>query len=164
MPVAPGLYPLTSTTERDRQKLTKRKERMEKRIEVVCLILRDRDGHILATQRPPGKRLALHWEFPGGKVERNEDPEEALRREISVELLLHIGTLTRLPDVEHTYDFGAICMLPFLHQCTTRPALTLVEHAATLWIHPSARIELTWMPADIPILQYLLAAEISKTT
>ena len=131
---------------------------MKKRIAVVCLVLRDRDGHILATQRPPGKRLELHWEFPGGKVEENEGPEEALRREISEELSLHIGTLTRLPDVEHTYDFGAIRMIPFLHQCATRPALTLLEHADALWIQPSAWTELTWAPADIPILQYLLTA------
>ncbi|MBM9535636.1 (deoxy)nucleoside triphosphate pyrophosphohydrolase [Desulfobulbus alkaliphilus] len=137
---------------------------MKKKIEVVCLVLRDQSGYILATQRPLGKRLALHWEFPGGKVEEIEDPEEALRREISEELSLRIGTLVRLPDVEHTYDFGAIRMIPFLHQCATRPALTLLEHTAALWIHPSAWTELTWAPADIPVLQYLLAAEFSKTT
>lgn len=129
--------------------------------EVVCLVLQDRDGYILTTQRPSGKRLELHWEFPGGKVERNEGQEEALRREINEELSLHIGALTRLPEVEHTYDFGAIRMIPFWHHCATRPALTLLEHVDARWIHPSTWTELTWAPADIPILQYLLTAEIS---
>jgi len=57
-------------------------------IDVVCLVLQDPDGAILATQRPKGKRQELLWEFPGGKVEPGEDYKSALIREIDEELRL----------------------------------------------------------------------------
>ncbi|MBN2808623.1 MAG: (deoxy)nucleoside triphosphate pyrophosphohydrolase [Deltaproteobacteria bacterium] len=130
---------------------------MEKKtLHVVCLVMRDQEGFIFAAQRPPGKKLGLHWEFPGGKVEPGEHPESALRREISEELLWNVGELERLPDVEHEYDFGKVCLIPFLHYCKKRPNVTLTEHLDSRWVHHSALEDYTWAPADIPIIGYLL--------
>jgi 8-oxo-dGTP diphosphatase len=123
--------------------------------EVVCLVLRDHNGFILAMQRPPGKRLGGLWEFPGGKVEANEPPSDALRREIKEELHLDLGELSPLPPVEHTYDFGTIRLLPFLSKGGERPTLTLTEHTAAKWIDPREWSLLDWAPADIPILEAL---------
>ena len=65
-------------------------------IHVVAGVLRDRDGKILLTERPPGKHLAGLWEFPGGKREDGETPEQALRRELHEEIDVDAGAMRRL--------------------------------------------------------------------
>ena len=65
-------------------------------IHVVAGVIRDREGRILLTQRPPGKHLAGLWEFPGGKRESGESPEEALRRELHEEIGIDVGALRRV--------------------------------------------------------------------
>ena len=69
-----------------------------------------------ATQRPGNKRMAFHWEFPGGKVESGEKPEEALRRDIKEELTWKVTDLEQLPDSVYLYEFGTIRLTPFLHK------------------------------------------------
>lgn len=108
---------------------------------------------MLATRRPPGKKLALHWEFPGGKVERGESPLEALTREIAEELRISIDQVFPLHPVVHHYEFGNIELLPFVSRCIDRPVIDLTEHTALLWVPPEhAKSELTWAPADLPII------------
>ena len=128
-----------------------------KQIHVVCLVALDERGCFYATQRPQGKKLALHWEFPGGKVESGEHPEKALRREIEEELLWTVGDLEPLPDVKHTYDFGTIRLTPFLHRCIERPDFSLTEHIDSRWMHSSDWHGYTWAPADIPIVENLVS-------
>jgi 8-oxo-dGTP diphosphatase len=129
---------------------------MDKVTKVVCLVLMDESGAVLATQRPPGKRLAEHWEFPGGKIESGESGEEALRREIREELGIDLGDLKQLPSETHSYEFGSIELIPFLSQCAIRPGLMLTEHIAETWLHPHEYNSLVWAPADIPILEQLV--------
>jgi 8-oxo-dGTP diphosphatase len=128
----------------------------KKEIHVVCLIVIDQRGFFYATQRPPEKTLGLHWEFPGGKVEADELPEMALRREIQEELSVSIGQLEALPVVAHSYDFAIIRLTPFLHKCTDRPNFSLTEHVDSRWMHASDWSDYTWAPADIPVIEYLL--------
>ena len=68
----------------------------KKIIHVVAGVLRDREGKILLTERPPGKHLAGLWEFPGGKREHGETPEQALRRELHEEIGVDVGAMRRL--------------------------------------------------------------------
>ena len=124
-------------------------------ITVTCLVLIDAQETILATQRPEGKALGGLWEFPGGKVEEGEDPEEALRREIREELCLELGELTPLEPVEHTYPFGTIRLLPYLSRCEARPAIHLTEHTALRWLKLEEAGEIEWAPADLPVLDQL---------
>ncbi len=124
-------------------------------ITVVCLVLFDKHGAFLATQRPAGKHLGLYWEFPGGKVENGESPECALRREIQEELGIEVGALQPMSPVTHSYAFGSIRLLPFRSSCSSRPRLTLTEHADAKWITPSDWQSLQWAPADIPIIHEL---------
>src|SRR5471030_2763692 len=72
-------------------------------IHVVAGVLRDPHGNVLLTQRPAGKHLAGMWEFPGGKCEPNEAPQDALRRELREELGIEAGTLERLIAVPWHY-------------------------------------------------------------
>lgn len=131
-------------------------------IAVVCLVLRDAQSHLLATQRGPGKRLAGCWEFPGGKVEPEEAPEAALRREIREELHLELGELTPLAEVVHAYDFGTIRLLPFLSTCSERPTPHLTEHTAVAWVSRDQWRALDWAPADVPILERWAEGEMGK--
>ena len=128
----------------------------DKQIHVVCLVALDGRGFFFATQRPRGKSLALHWEFPGGKVESGEHPENALRREIKEELLWSLGDLKPLTEVLHEYDFGTIRLKPFLHRCIDRPKFSLTEHVDSRWMHSSDWERYTWSPADVPIVEQLL--------
>ena len=129
---------------------------MTNEIHVVCLVLVDACGYFYATKRPGDKRMAFHWEFPGGKVEPGENPESALRREIEEELTWSAGALERLPDSIHSYEFGTIRLTPFFHRCIVRPEFFLTEHIDSRWMHASDWEGFLWAPADVPIVEQLL--------
>ena len=124
-------------------------------INVACLILMDTTGAILATRRPRHKTLGGLWEFPGGKLDPGETAETALRREIREELQLELGALIPLGPVVHRYEFGTIRLLPFLSHCHTRPRLQPTEHEEVCWVSLTEAKQLTWTPADVPILGLL---------
>ncbi len=126
---------------------------------VVCLVLVDADGNVLATQRPKEKRLGWFWEFPGGKVEIGESPESALRREIQEELGIELGPLQQLSAITYTYDFGSIRLLPFKAYCKSRPKLALAEHVDAKWVGSHDWQSLEWAPADIPVIHELFEIE-----
>jgi 8-oxo-dGTP diphosphatase len=123
---------------------------------VVCLILRDSKGLVLTTLRPGGKRLGLLWEFPGGKVEAGESPQDALRREIFEELGIELGLLRAMTEVRFSYTFGQIRLIPFESFCETRPVLTLAEHVDAKWFDIQDWHTLDWAPADVPVIKQLL--------
>lgn len=121
---------------------------------VVCLVLQNHEGAVLATQRPEGKRLAGYWEFPGGKIEPGEPAEDALRREIREELDMELGELHPLHPAEHRYEFGTIRLIPFLAACQGS-AFSLNEHADARWLRTDELASVRWSPADIPIVKQL---------
>ena len=122
-------------------------------ISVVCLVLRDASGAVLATRRPPQKHLGCMWEFPGGKVESGERSKNALRREIFEELCISLGKLYPLTPVEHTYPESRVRLIPYFSYQKERPRLILREHAEAKWIMPVDFEVLEWAPADIPIMR-----------
>lgn len=124
-------------------------------IDVACLVLVNDQRRFLTTLRSPHKALGNHWEFPGGKVECDEKPEDALRRELREELHLEVGALEPLPRTTHTYEFAAIQLMPFLSFCQGLPSIHLTEHTAYRWVTMNEAMELQWAPADLPILENL---------
>jgi 8-oxo-dGTP diphosphatase len=123
---------------------------------VVAVALIDADGRVLLTQRPPGKKLAGMWEFPGGKVEKNETPEAALIRELHEELHLDISAACLAPFAfaSHAYDdFHLLMPLYVCRRWAGQPQPR--EGQAMKWVRPVKMPELPMPPADVPLVAML---------
>ena len=126
---------------------------MMKRIEVVAAIIHDAEGRIFATQRGYGE-FKDGWEFPGGKMEAGETPEEALRREIWEELETRIEVERLVETVEYDYPQFHLTMHCFL--CRVESGrLELKEHEAARWLEKDELNEVDWLPADLQIIDKL---------
>ena len=124
---------------------------------VVAVALVDADGRVLLTQRPPGKKLAGMWEFPGGKVEPNETPEAALLREMREELDLDISAACLAPYTfaSHAYDdFHLLMPLYVCRRWAGQPVPR--EGQAMKWVRPVKMGELEMPPADRPLVAMLM--------
>ena len=121
-----------------------------KRIEVVAAIIL-REEKVFATQRGYGEWKDW-WEFPGGKMEAGETPEEALRREIREELSTEISVDEFLCTVE--YDYPAFHLKMHCYLCTLlTEALHLNEHEAAKWLTKEKLDSVKWMPADSKVVE-----------
>ena len=121
-----------------------------KQIEVVAAIIRKGDK-IFATQRGYGEWQDW-WEFPGGKMEVGETPEEALKREIREELSAEISVGELLTTVEYDYPAFHLTMHCFL--CTlVGDALHLNEHEAARWLTKDELDTVKWLPADEEVVE-----------
>ena len=127
---------------------------------VAACALIDTDGRILLAQRPEGKSLAGLWEFPGGKVEAGETPEETLVRELNEELgiMTKVPCLAPLTFASHSYDTFHLLMP--LYVCRRYEGIPQGrEGQAIKWVRPQALRDYPMPPADeplIPVLQDLL--------
>jgi 8-oxo-dGTP diphosphatase len=123
---------------------------------VVAVALVDVDGRVLVSERPAGKQLAGLWEFPGGKVEPDERPEQTLIRELAEELGIRVEEpcLAPLTFASHAYpDFH---LLMPLYVCRVwkgdpRPR----EDQVLRWVWPRTLRELPMPPADLPLVSFL---------
>lgn len=124
---------------------------------VVAAALIDADGRVLIAQRPEGKSLAGLWEFPGGKVELGERPEETLIRELSEELDIKVKEpcLAPLSFASHRYeDFHLLMPLYVCRRWERTPRA--VEHQAIRWVAPSRLRDFPMPPADAPLIPALI--------
>jgi 8-oxo-dGTP diphosphatase len=127
---------------------------MHKAIEVVAAIIHDSDGRIFATQRGYGD-MKHGWEFPGGKVEFGESPEDALKREIYEELETRIHVERLVHTVE--YDYPKFHLIMHCYLCSIETgSLTLKEHEAARWLKLSELNSVDWLPADKVVVEEFL--------
>lgn len=121
-----------------------------KQIEVVAAIIHDADGRIFATQRGYGEWEGW-WEFPGGKIEPGEGPQEALLREIWEELETRIVIEKLVTTVE--WDYPKFHLTMHCYWCSVESGqLTLKEHEAARWLTKDELESVRWLPADLQIL------------
>ncbi|MDQ0232046.1 (deoxy)nucleoside triphosphate pyrophosphohydrolase [Metabacillus malikii] len=127
---------------------------MKKLINVVGAVIM-KDGKILCAQRGNTKVLSSFWEFPGGKIEEGESPQQALHREIIEEMECEIEIEKLLDETVYEYDFGIVNLKTFKCKLTEgKPTLT--EHTAMKWLFPHELNTLQWAPADIPTVEKLM--------
>lgn len=124
-----------------------------KTINVVAAII-EKDGRIFATQRGYGAYKDW-WEFPGGKIEAGETPEEALVREIREELRTEIKVGDLFYTVEYDYPEFHMIMQCFLCRLIS-DEIELVEHEAAKWLGKEDIRSVKWLPSDIEIVDRLI--------
>ena len=131
---------------------------MSKLVLVAACALVDADGRVLLAQRPQGKPMAGLWEFPGGKVESGERPEETLIRELEEELgiVVREPCLAPLTFASHAYpDFH---LLMPLYVCRRwEGAVTPREGQTLAWVRPNKLRDYEMPPADVPLVSHLMA-------
>jgi 8-oxo-dGTP diphosphatase len=129
---------------------------VKKRIEVVGAVI-VRDNLILCAKRGPAAKLAGMWEFPGGKIEVGETPQDALVREIAEELDCTISVGEYINTAEYEYDFGVVVLATYYCELTAGSPLPS-EHEAIAWLPPHQLDSLDWAPADIPAVRHILGS------
>jgi 8-oxo-dGTP diphosphatase len=123
---------------------------------VVAVALIDAEGRILIAQRPEGKQLAGLWEFPGGKVEKGETPEDALVRELAEELAIETNANDLIPLTFASHSYENLHLLMPLYVCRTwRGTPQAQEHAGLEWVRPDALRDFPMPPADEPLIAAL---------
>ena len=120
-----------------------------KTINVVAAVIMN-EGRVFATQRGYGE-FKDGWEFPGGKVEAGESPEEALRREIREELEVEVNVGDLIDTIE--YDYPAFHLSMKCYACTIAGGSPhLLEHEAARWLSADQLDSVAWLPADITLI------------
>ena len=121
-----------------------------RKIEVVAAVIFDEQGRIFATQRGYGEWKDW-WEFPGGKIEVGETPQQALRREIREELDAEIEVGALLRTINYDYPAFHLSMQCFWAAiCDGEPVLK--EHEAAKWLRADELDSVAWLPADLTII------------
>ena len=123
---------------------------------VVAVALIDAEGRILIAQRPEGKQLAGLWEFPGGKVEKGETPEDALVRELVEELGIETKAADLVPITFASHSYENLHLLMPLYACRTwRGTPQAQEHSGLEWVKPENLQDYPMPPADEPLIAAL---------
>ena len=132
---------------------------MKRHLHVACAVI-EQEGKVLAAQRSAAMSLPLKWEFPGGKIEAGESPEDCLARELKEELGVTVFIGAALSQVTHDYADFTVTLYPFTCRLSDG-LLTMHEHHALRWIEPERMPELDWAAADLPVICEYLAATIT---
>ncbi len=118
----------------------------------------ERDGKFLACRRRPQKAQGGKWEFPGGKVETEEAPEQALMRELAEELDLLDAQILSLVERKTTKSNGTLIDLACYRVKVSHPPRTSTDHDSMRWCTVDQLSTLDWAPADWPIVDSLISA------
>lgn len=123
---------------------------------VSAAVLVDDKGRVLLAQRPEGKDMAGLWEFPGGKIEAGETPEEAIIRELKEELGIEVlsENLTPLTFASHAYQAFHLFMPVFMCRAW-QGTVTSRERQAIAWSLPQNLQQYMMPPADLPLIFYI---------
>ena len=123
---------------------------------VTACALLDADNRVLIGQRPPGKAMAGLWEFPGGKVEPGETPEDAIIREIAEELGVKVTKACLAPLTFASFDYPDFHLLMPLYVCRRWEGTPVArEHSALKWVRANRLRDYPMPPADEPLISHL---------
>jgi 8-oxo-dGTP diphosphatase len=124
---------------------------------VAACALVDADGRVLIAQRPEGKPMAGLWEFPGGKVEKGETPEETLIRELHEELAVETQVACLAPLTFASHDYENFHLLMPLYVCRRYSGIPQPREGQALkWVRPKQLRDYPMPPADAPLIPFLI--------
>jgi 8-oxo-dGTP diphosphatase len=129
---------------------------MKKLVKVVAAIIENEQNEILCALRSPEMSIPNMWEFPGGKVEPNEDIYSALEREIDEELDCQVETFKEVFN-ENTHEYKTFIINLISIKCRIAEGMpTPSEHSKLIWLKSENLASLKWAPADIPAVEQLI--------
>ena len=124
---------------------------------VAACALIDADGRVLIGERPAGKMMAGLWEFPGGKVEKGERPEDTLMRELHEELGITVSEACLAPLTFASYAYPEFHLLMPLYVCRRwEGTVRALEHPRIAWVRANRLREYPMPPADEPLISHLI--------
>jgi len=127
-------------------------------VSVAACALIDADGRVLLAQRPEGKSMAGLWEFPGGKIEAGETPEQSLIRELEEELGIVVKEACLAPLTFASHSYPDFHLLMPLYVCRRwEGTVTAREGQQLAWVRPNRLRDYPMPPADIPLIPHLTA-------
>ena len=125
---------------------------------VAACALIDTDGRVLLAERPAGRPMAGLWEFPGGKVEAGERPEETLIRELKEELGIAVEEACLAPLTFASHRYPEFHLLMPLYVCRRWEGIVTAQEGQKLsWVRPNRLRDYQMPPADIPLIPHLVA-------
>ena len=125
---------------------------------VAACALVDADGRVLIAQRPGGKSMAGLWEFPGGKIESGEQPEQTLIRELKEELGIIVSEACLAPLTFASHSYPDFHLLMPLYVCRRWDGTVAAREGQQLaWVKPNRLRDYEMPPADIPLVSHLMA-------
>jgi 8-oxo-dGTP diphosphatase len=134
---------------------------MKKTVRVVGAVIMNEQNKILCALRSPDMSLPNLWEFPGGKIEEGEAPEETIVREIKEELGCTIQVHDKVEEVHYEYPSVIVNLLTYKAKII-HGAPTAKEHAELKWVPLQELHTLKWAPADVPTVEALLTGYTSN--
>ena len=125
---------------------------------VAACALVDADGRVLIAQRPEGKAMAGLWEFPGGKIEDGERPEETLIRELREELGIIVSEACLAPLTFASHSYPEFHLLMPLYVCRRWEGTVIATEGQQLaWVRPNQLRDYDMPPADVPLISHLMS-------
>jgi 8-oxo-dGTP diphosphatase len=125
---------------------------------VAACALIDADGRVLLAQRPEGRPMANLWEFPGGKVEHGERPEQTLIRELKEELGIVVSEPCLAPLTFASHSYQEFHLLMPLYVCRRWEGMVTAREGQRLaWVRPNRLRDYAMPPADVPLIPHLTA-------
>ena len=127
-------------------------------VAVAACALIDADGRVLLAQRPEGKSMAGLWEFPGGKIEAGETPEQSLIRELEEELGIVVKEACLAPLTFASHSYADFHLLMPLYVCRRWDGMVTAREGQQLaWVRPNKLRDYPMPPADVPLIPHLTA-------
>lgn len=125
-------------------------------LNVAAAVLRNAEQLVLIARRSPAKSMAGKWEFPGGKIEPNELPQQALQRELYEELGIEVQIGKLLLKTEHQSPLHTICLWVFdVYMPPNTVIAWTTDHDALAWVTPAHLLQYDLADPDVPVAQWI---------